>query len=618
MVKRFLLILALLFLPVQLYAATYYMATTGNNSNNGSESAPWLTLAYSFSKMSGGDTLIIEDGVYTGSANRIGVYAGATAPPNGTSAAYTTIKARNDGGVIFDGENTQWVFYVTHDTLVNHYWVFRGIVWCRTTEPTVYIARSAYVKFINCGAYDAPAGNYSNFTIHRNCDHILLEGCYAYGTGRYKIYSYLSTNIIFRNCVARYDSVDAGGEPCAVIAMYSVTNGEVQNCIAIDADQTSYWANVGDRQGCFFVPCTDAPSDKINFRNCIGLNVKLGGLQTAHNTDSSNIVFDNVAIWDCDDAGTNINMIRGSSNIITHCTFGSGTTSNRFMYWDGANGTFTNNIVTRYTLTDLLIRFESTPTLFDYNAYYGNSNNNYISGSHNQLVDPIYNAASNPTGALKYITRIESGSNLSGKGHNSSDIGANVLTLIGTPGTLWGETGYNTDTGVSMWPFPNEDLIRSKMKAYTHSSGVSGNRGFCADGETLTHYIWNYLGNVGEGETPWLSGTDLTITTTTLPHATQNTYYAQQISASGGTSPYTFSLVSGTLPTGLSLSSGGSITGTPTTSGTSNFTVRVTDADNTTDDQGLSITVDAAGTPQLNAPRPILKGRIRLSNAFYS
>jgi len=57
-----------------------------------------------------------------------------------------------------------------------------------------------------------------------------------------------------------------------------------------------------------------------------------------------------------------------------------------------------------------------------------------------------------------------------------------------------------------MWPFPNEDLIKAKMKAYsfTDSNGaVSGKRGFCADGKqldgvsdiTLTSYIWEYLGN---------------------------------------------------------------------------------------------------------------------------
>ena len=83
---------------------------------------------------------------------------------------------------------------------------------------------------------------------------------------------------------------------------------------------------------------------------------------------------------------------------------------------------------------------------------------------------------------------------LAGLASDGGDIGANVQTLIGTSGTLYGEAGYNTDTGTSMWPFPNEDLIRTKMKAY-NAGGASGNRGFCVDGTTLTKYIWQYLGN---------------------------------------------------------------------------------------------------------------------------
>ena len=53
--------------------------------------------------------------------------------------------------------------------------------------------------------------------------------------------------------------------------------------------------------------------------------------------------------------------------------------------------------------------------------------------------------------------------------------------------------------------------------------------------------------------------------------------YSQTLTATGGTGPYTWSLVSGTLPAGLSLS-GAAISGTPTTVGTSTFTLRVTDS----------------------------------------
>lgn len=54
--------------------------------------------------------------------------------------------------------------------------------------------------------------------------------------------------------------------------------------------------------------------------------------------------------------------------------------------------------------------------------------------------------------------------------------------------------------------------------------------------------------------------------------------YSEAISAQGGTSPYTFAVVSGSLPTSTALnSSTGIISGTPTASGTYTFTIEVTD-----------------------------------------
>jgi len=59
----------------------------------------------------------------------------------------------------------------------------------------------------------------------------------------------------------------------------------------------------------------------------------------------------------------------------------------------------------------------------------------------------------------------------------------------------------------------------------------------------------------------------LGITTTSLSDGTVNVAYSATLVASGGTSPYTWSVVSGSLPDGLSLSTGGAISGTPTTEG---------------------------------------------------
>ncbi|HEV2719894.1 MAG TPA: PKD domain-containing protein [Thermoanaerobaculia bacterium] len=63
------------------------------------------------------------------------------------------------------------------------------------------------------------------------------------------------------------------------------------------------------------------------------------------------------------------------------------------------------------------------------------------------------------------------------------------------------------------------------------------------------------------------------------------------LSASGGTAPYTFAVTSGSLPQGLSLSSAGSLAGTPAVAGVYTFTVTVADADGCRSTRTYQLTV---------------------------
>ncbi|MGQ3292094.1 MAG: putative Ig domain-containing protein, partial [Shinella sp.] len=75
------------------------------------------------------------------------------------------------------------------------------------------------------------------------------------------------------------------------------------------------------------------------------------------------------------------------------------------------------------------------------------------------------------------------------------------------------------------------------------------------------------------------STSPLTVTPSSVATPAIGTSYNQALSTTGGTTPYTYSLVAGSnLPPGLTLSSAGVISGTPTGSGPYNFTVRVTDS----------------------------------------
>lgn len=88
----------------------------------------------------------------------------------------------------------------------------------------------------------------------------------------------------------------------------------------------------------------------------------------------------------------------------------------------------------------------------------------------------------------------------------------------------------------------------------------------------------------------------LAITTTTLPGGTTGTSYSQQLSAAGGTTPYSWTVASGSLPAGLGLSSSGVIGGTPTAAGSSTFTVQVTDAASRSATQSLTLVVSSSLT----------------------
>lgn len=80
------------------------------------------------------------------------------------------------------------------------------------------------------------------------------------------------------------------------------------------------------------------------------------------------------------------------------------------------------------------------------------------------------------------------------------------------------------------------------------------------------------------------------VTTASLPGGTVGVAYSQNLAASGGISPYTWSITTGSLPPGLTRT-GNTISGVPTTPGTYNFTVRATDTLGFFDDQALSITI---------------------------
>ncbi len=87
----------------------------------------------------------------------------------------------------------------------------------------------------------------------------------------------------------------------------------------------------------------------------------------------------------------------------------------------------------------------------------------------------------------------------------------------------------------------------------------------------------------------------LTISTTTVPSGNIGSAYSTTLAATGGASPYTWSITSGALPQGLTLSTAGVLSGTPLNAGSFSFTAQVKDSQATAATTSRSYTL-AIGT----------------------
>lgn len=528
--KKIILLLSILLIASHSWGATYYVANNpcsgnagwgnGSNSNNGAKATPFLTVKYATSQMSSGDTVIIDDGTY-GITSCINT--DSTTIPEGTAGAYTTVRAENDGMVTISGINgtddtlklygNDTVNGVTGGSASHDYIEIRGIIFTQSYSAGVKLAYVNHIKIVNCGVYNNGAGVVSFAFTGDRVKYVLFEGCYTWGSGgRYQIFFHESDRCIARNCVARLDgpiavSSNEIGQYCA----YSSTNIEIQNCIAIDADQFNYYGyQIGDNiLGAFGAPTTVAvdTTGPINFTQCIALNndLRFGSIsQNAYNPDVhyNNCVGADIRPAQADGGTQARPLINAFGNTaVDNCTF-----VDIYSLLLPYNGWYLGyNSVD--TATDTIWSTMSTGTVL-YDLDTSTNNNNYSTGTLDGGGTSSTNTKTyNPeTNGLEYLPRTETGSQLKADG-----IGANILYQFGATGSIWGEAGYNLlqdgtsgQGTVELWPYPNEDIIKTNMATYSYDSGnLSGARGFCASGTrldgvhpiTLTSYIWEYLGN---------------------------------------------------------------------------------------------------------------------------
>jgi hypothetical protein len=134
-------------------------------------------------------------------------------------------------------------------------------------------------------------------------------------------------------------------------------------------------------------------------------------------------------------------------------------------------------------------------------------------------------------------------------------------------------------------------------------------------GTPTAYGTFSFTVTVSDAESPAMTATSqplsitvkpapLKVTTTSLAAATGGKAYSATLAATGGVTPYSWSVSSGSLPPGLSLNATtGEISGTPDVAGTYSFTVTVTDSENPAMTATATLWISVSG-PVITALRP--------------
>jgi len=509
LILTFIVFMSYMYSATDALSSIYYVnGSVVDDSGTGSEVSPKKHLQSAIALMTGGDTVIIEDGTYKGVLNTI-IVGVNTQPPSGSElAGYTTIKARNPGKVILDGEGVRRLI----DLNARNYLQFDGIVFMNAgggnggelffamgTSSSNY---SNHLKITRCGFCEVPdttggSGFRWNLLNLRYYEYFLIEDCYAWGNGKYRYYILDCRKGVLRRCVDRIDrSTDndvASYGNLGSVRLYNSNDILVQNQILIDSDQISQYldplaTNTLGHPAMFF---SDGPDTSAIVSNNIvvgAIGVNNTGARVWFHANDLDYNIDkiyNSVFWKFADGIRNREISNTDYIKISNSLFGYILGSYGSMFTESGYGINVRNSIIIYNSIGVN-SYKSNSAISDLNYYNGNQKN------FNNLATPGVNdtITINPlTNGLKYIVRIEPKSLL-----NIANVGPNIDYQFGVTGTLYGDAGYDILTDVPLWPFPYEDTIRENMRNYA-LHGVDGKRGFCADGQTLTKYIWRYLGN---------------------------------------------------------------------------------------------------------------------------
>jgi len=471
--------------------AVHYISPTGDDAVDGNTSStPWKTFNHAFSNMGPGDELILLDGTYS-EANGNGYisYLGTNSKqvPSGDSPANNTfVHALNPGKVFINGR-----LFVGRSTRKDSYIHIDGITFVGGGQlyntDHVTVTNSGFHGPLTVGTNDHDYGNTYN----------LIQDVWVWAEqSRIIAINYRADYNTWRRVVVRGDGCNTSaclgsGNPNVGITVYESNHTSMQNIIVVDRI-----LNGGSPYG-DFASAQHTPNKYLYGLNewlgTMSINAPDAGYQLEldqNGTLDPTLKLSNAVAWNSHGMGVNI-AISGTNNQLEHLTVGNPGSDGVRVAPEMTTGTLVNSVVFNAGRYGFNSKYK--PSYIDVSNS-GSSDFNQTSCSTGCIyTNPL---ADGTPSSIKYITRIESGSALTGAGSDGSDIGANVIYRYGIDGSRYGDAGYDTLTSTALWPWPNEDRIKNQMCETV-------TRGFCSAGTqldgvnsiTLTSYIWELTGN---------------------------------------------------------------------------------------------------------------------------
>ncbi|MEM8485182.1 MAG: right-handed parallel beta-helix repeat-containing protein [Bacteroidota bacterium] len=169
------LIMAWLCFPAVSIADTFYVATSGNNSNPGTAAQPWRNISFAVTKVSPGDTVFVGDGIYREKV---------IITRSGTPDNYVVLKSINKWGAkveVAESGQTDGIKIAANYITVDGFEIYDPNLNTASHGNCITVWENHHVNILNnrlhdCGGAGIQLGRF---------DHVLVENNVVYNNAKY-------------------------------------------------------------------------------------------------------------------------------------------------------------------------------------------------------------------------------------------------------------------------------------------------------------------------------------------------------------------------------------------------------------------------------------------------